>query len=1561
MGQQNETESLFGGDSEMSRLMRAHDWGATPLGPVKSWPQALKIVVRILLDSRYAMWLGWGPEFTFFYNDAYARMSLGAKHPWALGRPAREVWAEIWGEIGPRAESVVRTGKATWDERLLLFLVRQGFTEESYHTFSYSPVPGDGGGVGGILCVVTEDTERVIGERRLRTLRELAAASIEQAKSTEQACATAIRTLAANPFDLPFALLYLIDPDGRSARLIDAAGLRPEASARHAVVSLTGPDELEPEWPLRTVLSAGQAQLVQHCEQLLGEGPVGVFPELPHTAVVLPVRKSGQEGLAGFLVGGVSPRRQFDDEYRGFYELVAGQIATSVANARAYEEERRRAEALAELDRAKTAFFSNISHEFRTPLTLMLGPVEDILSEDGKLPSAYRERLEITHRNGRRLQRLVNTLLDFSRIEAGRFRASFEPTDLSALTVDLASNFRSACEKAGLRLVVDCPPLSEAVFVDRQMWEKIVLNLLSNAFKFTFVGEIAVSLHRICHSVELRVRDTGSGIPASEIPRLFERFHRIENTRSRTHEGSGIGLALVHELVKLHGGAISAESELGRGTMFRVSIPLGAAHLPQEQIGHRDETASSVIGASPFVEEALRWLPDAGDANNETDLELVVGVGEGDSPSSSTPSPLPPSQRPRILVADDNADMRRYITRLLADQYEVEAVPDGAAALAAAGRQLPDLILSDVMMPRLDGFGLLREFRSNPDAAGTPFILLSARAGEESRVEGMVAGADDYLVKPFSARELLARIGAALKIARIRREALDRERRLLAEVEELNRNLQRRITEFQILIDVIPIGIATTDDPSCQRIWSNRAMARMLRVAPETTNISLSAPAEERPSYKVFENGRELSPDELPLQSAVLKRQEVRGVKQDILRKDGTWLSLLNYAVPLFDEAGRPRGGIYCGVDITEQEQTQQALREAERRFRAVFNQQFQFMATLAPDGTVLEANDTCFRTTGVDREQVVGRLIWDTPWWNTLPTMQDWLRRSVAEAVRHDGPITGETDYTVAGGAVRHSTVVLTALKDEVGQTSLLILEGRDDTDRKRAEAALRRSEERWRTMAEALPNLLWTDLPNGQCDWLSSQWGKYTGIPENELLGLNWVEKVLHPDDRDRTVAAWQAACADLADYDVEYRIRRHDGEYHWFKTRGVPIRDEAGKIVYWFGTCTDIQDIKQAEQQLAEVHEVLREADRRKDEFLATLAHELRNPLAPIRNGLQVLRLAGNDRIAMEQARTMMERQLAHMVHLVDDLLDLSRISRGKITLRKERMELAKVVQQAVETSRPAIEQAGHELTVALPPGPIFVDADATRLAQVFSNLLNNAAKYTEHGGRIWLTVRRQGAEAIVAVRDTGVGIPAHMLAKVFEMFTQVDRNLERAQGGIGIGLSIVKRLVEMHNGSVEAFSGGHGMGSEFVVRLPVVLSILPDSGSREHEPIGPSKRRILVVDDNRDAAVSLAMMLNLMGNETQTAHDGVEALELIPVFGPQVVLLDIGMPRLNGYDTARRIRAEAWGASIILIALTGWGQEEDRRRSHEVGFDQHLVKPVEPAALEKLLAKLQVETA
>ena len=643
---------------EMAALISAKDWAATSLGAQITWPQSLQTVLRILVTSRYAMWLGWGPQLTFFYNDAYAAMTLGAKHPWALGRPASEVWAEIWNDIGPRAETVIRTGEATWDEGLLLFLERNGYPEETYHTFSYSPLPDDRGDVGGMLCVVTEDTDQVIGERRLGTLRELA--SLLAAVRTEPDVLAAIeRGLATNARDIPFAIVWLFDAEGQRARLASTTGITREH--RMAVPEIDIAD-VAPDHPVARILGGLSHATIDDLGRY-GALPSGGWDQPPYQAIAVPIVQQGESRPAGMLLVGLNPFRPLAESYIGFVDLVASQIASGLASARAYEAERQRAEALAEIDEAKTAFFSNVSHEFRTPLTLMLGPLEDeIAARDG----ASADRLNMVHRNGLRLLRLVNTLLDFSRIEAGRVQATFRPTDLGAYTAELASNFRSACEHAGLVLNVDCPPLPDTVHVDADMWERVVLNLVSNAFKYTLEGNIGVTVRLADErTAELVVSDTGVGIPEDELPRIFDRFHRIEGQAARTMEGTGIGLALVNELVRLHGGTIAVQSRQGTGTTVSVALPLGYAHLPPEHVSHdRGRTLPEAAAAASFVAEAMRWLPQTGGVPDQDDGILDAAAGLFDVADDADQT-----VRPSILLADDNADMRDYVMRLLGTQY----------------------------------------------------------------------------------------------------------------------------------------------------------------------------------------------------------------------------------------------------------------------------------------------------------------------------------------------------------------------------------------------------------------------------------------------------------------------------------------------------------------------------------------------------------------------------------------------------------------------------------------------------------------------------------------------------------------------------------------------------------------------------------------------------------------------------------------------------------------------------------------------------------------------------
>ena len=1271
--QQQETPGggVFAGGGEMGALMRSIDWSRTPVGRVSGWSQALRTTVGLLLRSRFPMLLWWGPRFVQFYNDAYVPIP-GAKHPGAMGQSASECWAEIWHIIGPMIEAPYSGQPATWSDDLSLLINRKGFLEETHFKVAYSPVPDETvqpTGVGGVLATVAETTEQVYGERQLKTLRELGTRAAE-ARTPQLACEMAAATFAENGFDVPFALFYLVDPGENGARLAASCGF--EGRGTHSGQVDPEPPLSAKAWPLARITETRAIEVLAGLRARFGTLPSGQWTESPHSAIALPLASPGEPAY-GVLIAGLSPHRTLDEGYRTFFELAAAQIVTAIRNANAHEEQRLRAEKLAEIDHAKTAFFSNISHEFRTPLTLMLGPLEDALS--GATPSLSGESLDVTYRGAVRLLKLVNTLLDFSRIEAGRLQASYEPVDLASITVELAGVFRSAIERAGLALVLHCEPLAEPVYVDREMWEKIVLNLISNAFKFTFEGEIEIALRPANGHVELVVRDTGIGISAEELPRLFERFHRVEGARARTHEGSGIGLSFVQELVRLHGGEISAESEYGRGTVFSVKIPTGTQHLPKDRIVAARPHAPAGARAGAFLEEALRWLPEATDSPLE-----APPPAERDQPRAAA----------RILVVDDNADLRGYLRRILGARWQVETAADGEAALQMARHSPPDLVLTDVMMPGISGFGLLSELKRDARTHSIPVIMLSARAGEEARVEGLDAGADDYLIKPFSARELIARVGSQLALSASYRERAELLERELAARKEADLQKQH--------------------------------VASLFTLAP-TPIVILRGP---------------------------------------------------RYVIEL--------------------------------------------------------ANPETCRIWGRRYEDVINKPL-------------------------------------------------LEALPELSGQVFASLLDG---------------------VMSTGVPYM-----------------GKETPV-EVDRHGNGTLETV-------------------------------------YFNFVYAPLRNVEGDIDGVLVFAFDVTDEVRSREQMRRLRAEAEVANRAKDQFLAMLSHELRNPLAPMLTALQLMKLRGD----ASREQDVLGRQVGHLTRLVDDLLDISRITGGKVELRKQPTEIADVVVRAVELASPLFEQRRQRLNLRVPPRGLAVNVDPDRMAQVISNLLTNAAKYSESGSEIVVVAAKERETVRIRVQDQGVGIAPEMLDSVFDMFVQQPQTLDRSKGGLGLGLAIAKSLVELHGGRMTVRSEGEGRGSEFSIDLPAhEPSQLQPEGlslqSTASRPPGSGQKRVLVVDDNEDAVRILRSALELLGYAVEVAYDGPSALSAAEVFQPEVALLDIGLPVMDGYELATRLRELPRSApDLRLVAVTGYGQDADRQRAAAAGFEQHLIKPVDLGKLERVI--------
>jgi PAS domain S-box-containing protein len=1396
-------EEIFVGSSEMATLLRSLDWSQTSLGSIATWSQSLRTSISICLSSRFPILLWWGTDLVMFYNDAY-RPILGSKHPKSMGQQGRDCWVEVWDVIGPMLEGVLMTGEATWSENQILLLDRHGYIEECYFTFSYSPIADETGSTGGVFTAVTETTRQVIGERRLQTLRDLAA-NTAKAKTVEEAYEAAIAALTGNTNCIPFALLYRIESDDQ-AHLVGITGLEAGTAASPRVVGLSQVQA----WPFEQVQAIGKPQRIENLGTRFGELFDKNGVTIANDAIMLPLTQAGDKHrVIGFLVLGISPKLAFNLDYQSFFALVAGSVETAIANVEAYEAERRRAEALAELDRAKTTFFSNVSHEFRTPLALMLDPLDETLNRlNGQLPAAEQEQLQMVQRNGQRLLKLVNTLLDFSRIEAGRMAAVYEPTDLAAFTAELASVFRSAIAQANLSLVVDCPPLAKPAWVDREMWEKIVLNLLSNAFKFTLEGAIVIVLREHNDQIELEVRDTGIGIPADELPHIFERFYRVREAKGRTYEGTGIGLSLVQELVQLHGGTIVVSSIVDQGTSFTVSIPAGYAHLPQDHLGTTRTLTSTAMGVTPYVQEFLHWLPEEG-----------IGETPFSSPTPHSPLPTPPAAR--ILLVDDNSDMRDYVRRLLSDQgYAVETAIDGKAALAAVEQQQPDLVLSDVMMPQLDGFGLLRELRANPNTWEIPIILLSARAGEEARIEGLEAGADDYLTKPFSARELLARVEANLKLSQLRREA----EASLRESEEKYRTLFESIDEGFCIVEMI---FDAQEKPVDYRFLQvNPAFVRLSGLSKATMGKTV----------------RELLPNLEEFWFEVYGKVALTGkavrFEQQSESLDNRWFDV--YASRIGDAASRYVAIVFN--DITQRKQAEQEREHLLAREQSA-NQTLQRFIESTPTAVVM-----------LDQEM---RYLFASRRWmqEYAPTYSD---------------LRGLSHYEVMGDVPQH-----------------------------------------WREVHQ-------------------------------------------------RCLAGATERCEE--DYYV-----RADGSGHWLYWEILPwyaSERDVGGIILFAENITERKQANQEREHLLERERAAREAaetaNRVKDEFLAVLSHELRSPLNPILGWSTLLLNNKLDEAKTAQALTTIQRNAKLQSELIEDLLDVSRILQGKLSLNVASVNLASTIRAAMETVRLAAEAKSITVEASLSPDVGLVSGDATRLQQVIWNLLSNAVKFTQKGGQITIHLERLDSYAHITVSDTGQGIAPDFLPYVFDYFRQANAATTRKFGGLGLGLAIVRHLVELHGGTVEVESPGVGQGATFTVRLPLMPIQLASNQHNQPSKLSPDLKgiQVLVVDDEPDSREFVAFVLEQAGAKVITATTADEALTMLIRSQPNILLSDIGMPDVDGYMLMQRVRAlqPEQGGQVKAIALTAYAGEMNQQQALQAGFQRHISKPVEPEVLVGAIASL-----
>ncbi len=1406
--------AFLDGGGEMGQRIRELDWSRTSLGAIDEWPQSLQTAVSICLRSRFPIILWWGQDLTVIYNDAYSPM-LGGKHPGALGQPglSRLAWGdpEVSAVIGPMLRRVLERGEATWSEDRLLILERRGFPEECYFTWSYSPIQDEAGKVGGVFTAVTEMSEKVIGQRRLSILRDLADRSLE-AKTVNETYDNATQILSQHPLDLPFFLIYSLDEDEDIARLVGSSpALNDMPRVCPDSVSLHG--DTSSGWPLATVVESGSEFVISDLSQRFGSIPGGVWPEAPTRAVVLPIRRPRQSVPYGVLVLGVSPRRPFDDDYMSFLRLIADRIATAVSNVLAYQAERKRSEALAELDRAKTTFFSNVSHEFRTPLTLMLGPIEDALRESSTAPE-NRERLTVAHRNALRLLRLVNMLLDFSRIEADRVQASYEPTDLSVYTAELASGFRSAIERADMDLVIDCPPLSEPVFIDREMWEKIVLNLISNAFKYTLEGRISVEVSERDGRATVSVVDTGVGIPANELAHIFERFHRVQGSVGRTHEGSGIGLSLVHELVLLHGGDIGVQSTEGQGTAFTISLPFGSDHLPEDRlfVSRTPTSTSTVAGSNAYIEEALRWLP-----NNEEpsgifpDLPVSSPVLTESGRWKRLEGP-----RARIVLADDNADMREYISRLLSQRYDVESVSNGAAALKAIRRELPSLILADVMMPELDGFELLNEIRSDEDLREVPVIMLSARAGEASQIEGLEAGADDYLIKPFSARELLARVSARIELAEMRRMA-----RLASERER--EHLFEFFTHAPAIICVVrgPDHIFELANPECLALFGTGT-----EIIGKSVHELLPAEFSQQFSRlldSVYWSGEPRTGTEM----------ELRFLRDGGERAESRYF---NYAcVLLQDEQDFTQRILLHAVDVSDQVRARQRVEEQNRVLELVTRgdslsnalgllaRSVEKLLSGGSRAAVMLVDDDGLHLRYAAAPNLPQRFIEATDGLAVGPGSGDCGTAAFTGCPVYVSDTLADplwSDFRDLARAYRlrssWSTPILNSSGGVVGIFALYFDETRAPTDDDqllldfavRTTALLFEREQAEETRARLAAIVESSDdaIVSKDLDGVILTWNRGA----ERLFGYSSDEAVRHPftmiipEDRQQEEIEILSRIRRGEPIDhFETVRRRKDGSMLEVSLTVSPILDRGGSVI---GVSTIVHDITERKA-----------VERQKDIFLGIAAHELRTPVAGIKGYAQLaarrLQRIGDDAAAEPLRR--LDTQVDRLMRLIDDLLNVTRIESNNLLLRRSRFVLDDLITDVANEIQMISDQ--HRIDLDL-NAPVTIEADRDRIEQVVMNLLTNAVKFSPKSDLVRVCSSHDSKNIFVSVQDFGVGIPAELHTNVFERFYQAEGRDTLGSSGLGLGLYISSEFVKRHHGRIWV-EKSDGAGTTVTFALPL----------------------------------------------------------------------------------------------------------------------------------------------
>ncbi|MBD2703442.1 PAS domain-containing protein [Spirosoma sp. BT702] len=1353
-------QGFLSGGGELGQLIRSFDWSQTPLGAVDSWPQSLRSALSICLNSNFPIAIYWGKELHLLYNDAWSPIP-GNKHPWALGRTARQVWPEIWEQIEPQF-ALAFSGQPGGSKDALLPMQRHGYTEECYFDFTFTPIYGEAGTVEGVFNAVIETTYRVISERRTTFLKQLAI-QLARATTSTDVYQQAIHDLKTINKDIAFACLYT--QKGSEAPLLFASTDDSLAMSNSLLKSL----------PFEEVSQAGHSVLIPDLTEYLSGIPRGFWAELPMTGILVPL-KSSMGSVEGFLFCGLSPRLSFDEDYALFIESVASAMATVVSNIASLEAERKRAEALAEIDRTKTTFFANISHEFRTPLTLLLGPIEDMLTAP-QLDPAYKSGLEVMHRNALRMQKLVNTLLDFSKIEAGRAKASFQAVAIGALTAELASSFRSAIEKAGMQLLIHSEPILGEVYLDVDMWEKIVLNLVSNAFKYTQQGHITLTIRAVTQSVEVVVADTGVGIAQDQLDNVFNRFYRIENGPSRSQEGTGIGLAMVKELVKLHGGSIHVSSQPGKGSVFTITLPMGKAHLPLDQLAPPTARSSSTQSAA-YVQEALRW-------NGSQTLQEPIGIERVGTDQSHQY----PVAKPTVLLADDNADMRDYIERLLGEQFVVLTAMDGQDALTKLLQHKPDLLITDVMMPNLDGFGLLNQVRAHPELKSTPVIFLSARAGDEAKVEGLNAGADDYLVKPFSAKELIVRVANHIRINQIRRATEQQFYQLFLQAPTLINVFKGPDHRYEIFH---PLNKAIFGEVDFTGMTIREAL-------PELEGQGIVELLDE-----VYQTGKRVE-------------QQERAI--EFLNKDGKKeLRILTFSYqPWYDLKGHIQGVLNVAIDVTRQVTAQQTIEKSAQNLRAIFAQSPVAMTLFRGSTQVVDiVNERMLTFWGKTKEDVLGKSVFAG-----LPELKGQGFEAILDHVYTTGEPYSAIEHPVI--LVRNGqpeTVYVNfayeALREPEGTISGVMAVALEVTEQVLARKTVEEAETKARLAIESAElgtyelNLRTNELTG--TDRFYQIWGASRSASRQQLATQ------IHPADQSIRQQAHQAL-ARTGKLHYEIRVQGEDGQQRWVRLTGKQLYDPPGNPVTLLGVVQDITEQKQFAQLLSQQVQQrtleLQQSNEDLQQFAHVASHDLKEPVRKVKLFSTRLEEEYGD-LLPQKAQLFVEkiqRSADRMLAMIQGVLSYSSLT--GLSQQPEQIDLMLLLEQ-IETDLEVLmlDKQAQINKQAIPD----IEGTPVLIYQLFYNLINNALKFAKATEPPIITISTVEADeqlVKILVADNGIGFDQQHAGRVFETFTRL--HAKDAYEGTGLGLALCKKIVERHRGTITVQSVIK-QGSTFIITLP-----------------------------------------------------------------------------------------------------------------------------------------------